>query len=69
MILPSHLQISGIEAFSNFHQAEVTTLGLQVAGQADIHCERQVDSNSDITGDTESWKNDSTCEGKKLTPK
>ena len=39
-----------------FSPAEVTTLGLQVAGQSNIHCERQVDSNSDITGDKEGWK-------------
>ena len=39
-----------------FSPAEVTAFGLQVAGQPEIQCERQVNSNPDITGNTEGWK-------------
>ena len=39
-----------------FSSAEVKTLRLQVAGQSDIYCERQVNSDPDVTGDTDGWK-------------
>ena len=39
-----------------FAPAEVTTLGLQVGNQPEIRCQRQGDSNLDVTGDTEGWE-------------
>ncbi len=39
-----------------FLPAEVAALHLQVAGQPDIHCERQVASNPDATGEPGEWK-------------
>ena len=40
----------------NFSPAEVRTLRLQVAGQSDIYCEKQVESNPNVIGDTDGWK-------------
>ena len=39
----------------NFSPAEVTTLRLQVGDQPEIRCERQVNSNPEITVDADSW--------------
>ena len=39
-----------------FSPIEVATLHLQVAGQPDIHCERQVASNTDGTGEPGEWE-------------
>lgn len=50
---PSDLRDRSVFKFS---PAEVTTVHLQVAGQSAIHCERQVNSNSDVTANPEGWK-------------
>lgn len=50
---PSDLRNRSVFKFS---PAEVTTVHLQVAGQSDIHCERQVNSNSDVTANPDSWE-------------
>ena len=50
---PSDLRNRSVFKFSS---TEVRTLRLQVAGQSDIYCERQVNSDPDVTGDTAGWK-------------
>ena len=50
---PSDLRDRSVFKFST---AEVRTLRLQVAGQSDIYCEKQVESNPDVIGDTDGWK-------------
>ena len=50
---PSDLRDRSVFKFST---AEVRTLHLQVAGQADIYCEKRVESNPDVIGDTDGWK-------------
>ena len=50
---PSDLRDRSVFKFSS---AEVTTFRLQVAGQAEIHCERQVSANPGVTVGTDGWK-------------
>ena len=40
----------------NFSPAQVATLRLQVGDQPEIRCQRQADSNLDVTGETEGWE-------------
>ena len=40
----------------NFSPIEVATLRLQVTGQPEIHCERQVAANTDATGEPGEWE-------------
>ena len=39
----------------NFSPAEVSILRLQVGTQPEIRCQRQIDSNPDVTGGTDGW--------------
>ena len=50
---PSDLRDRNVFKFS---PAEVTTLRLHVAAQPEIRCERQVNSDPDVTGDADGWK-------------
>ena len=50
---PSDLRDRNVFKFS---PAEVATLRLQVAGQSEIHCEKQVNLNNGVIGDVESWE-------------
>ena len=50
---PSDLRDRSIFKFS---PAETTTLRLQVAGQSEIRCKRQIPSNPDATGEANEWK-------------
>ena len=50
---PSDLRDRSVFKFS---PAEVTTLHLQVTGQSEIHCERQVNLNPGVTGDADGWE-------------
>ena len=56
MILQSHLQIYGIETFSNFHRLTSQPLRLQVAGQPQIRCEKEIASNPDVTEYMREWE-------------
>ena len=49
----SDLRDRGVFKFSS---TEIRTLRLQVAGQSDIYCERQVNSDPGVTGHGESWE-------------
>ena len=50
---PSDLRDHSVFKFSS---DEVTTLRLQIAGQSEIHCERQINFNPGVTGDAEGWE-------------
>lgn len=50
---PSDLRTRDVFDFST---DSVTALHLQVAGQPEIHCERQIALNNDTTGDVSEWK-------------
>ena len=50
---PSDLRDRDVFKFSS---TEIRTLRLQVEGQSDIHCERQVQSNPGATGHGEGWE-------------